>query len=259
MKKNKKTILIYTIFISLISTSVFAKSCFVCGGTYFPSAVATLVRNLYNLVKLLVPVLIIIMGMVDLLRAVMASDEKKMAEATPKLIKKLIAGVTIFLIFTIVQFVFKNLLGRNDALSNSLFDCVTYFISEEPNDYECPTREDNISDWVNSHTSNSSSSTVSNKKHQECSQRSYSDCTDDCEWYEYSGASSGRCRPVNTNKKCTDLSASECENAKNLKCGWSQAGYKCLDKKFADTCNCQNNCSCGNSTASQNCAKYCAS
>lgn len=155
MKKNKKTMLIYTIFISLISTSVFAKSCFVCGGTYFPSAVATLVRNLYNLVKLLVPVIIIIMGMIDLLKAVMASDEKKMAEATPKLIKKLIAGVTIFLIFTIVQFVFKNLLGRNDALSNSLFDCVTYFISEEPNDVACPSREDSNSQYTISgeHTS----------------------------------------------------------------------------------------------------------
>ena len=67
------------------------------------------------------------------------------------------------------------------------------------------------------------------------------------------------CRPVNSDKKCTDFSHNECENAKNLTCGWSQAGYKCLDKNFADTCNCENNCSCGNATASENCAKYCTS
>ena len=139
MKKTNK-LLIYTIIISLISTSVFAQDCFVCGGTYFPTGVATLVRNLYNLIKLLVPVVIIIVGMVDLLRAVMASDEKKMEESKSRLIKKLIAGVTIFLLFAIVQFVFKNLLGHNGALSSSMFDCVTYFISEEPSSTACPSR-----------------------------------------------------------------------------------------------------------------------
>lgn len=145
MRKNKKSMLIYTIFISLISTSVFARECFTCGGTYFPTAIATLVRNLYNLVKLLVPVLIIIMGMVDLLKAVMASDEKKMEESKPKLIKKLIAGVVIFLIFTIVQFVFKNLLGHNGLFSKSMFDCVNYFIAEEPTSIVCPDRQNNAS------------------------------------------------------------------------------------------------------------------
>ncbi len=150
MKKTNK-LLIYAIFISLVSTTVFAQECFVCGGTYFPTGVAILIRNLYNLIKLLVPVIIIITGMIDLLRAVMASDEKKMDESKSKLIKKIIAGVTIFLLFAIVQFVFKNLLGHNDALSNSMFDCVTYFISEEPSSATCPTREDNVTDWVNDH------------------------------------------------------------------------------------------------------------
>lgn len=140
MKKNQLKLLVYTIFISLISTSILAKDCFECAGTYFPIGVATLVRNLYNLVKVLVPVIIIITGMVELIRAVMASDEKKMDESKTKLIKKIIAGVVIFLLFAIVQFVFKNLLANNDALSNSMLECVTYFISEEPSSTACPAR-----------------------------------------------------------------------------------------------------------------------
>ena len=142
MKKNKKMLFIYTMFISLISTSVFASGCFVCGGAYFPVGLSTLIRNIFNLIKVLVPVIIIIMGMVDLLKAVIASDEKKMDEAKPKLIRKIISGVVIFLIFAIVQFVFGNLLIGTGAMKGSMLECVNYFINEEPSVQECPSRDD---------------------------------------------------------------------------------------------------------------------
>lgn len=114
--------------------------CFYCGDAYFPIGLSTLTRNIFNLVKILVPVIIIIMGMLDLLKAVMASDEKKMAEAMPKLIRKLIAGVEIFLIISIVQFVFKNLLVNTGAMENSMLECVNYFIADKPDSVACPSR-----------------------------------------------------------------------------------------------------------------------
>lgn len=231
MKKTNK-LLIYTIIISLISTSVFAQDCFVCGGTYFPTGVATLVRNLYNLIKLLVPVVIIIVGMVDLLRAVMASDEKKMEESKSRLIKKLIAGVTIFLLFAIVQFVFKNLLGHNGALSSSMFDCVTYFISEEPVSATCPTREDSIKDWINEHKYDSYKAPSASSS-DDCSKRSKNEryCTNmsGCKWdstnkkcYKYTASS------ANSDDDCSKRSANEryCTNMSG--CKWD--GKKCLKK-----------------------------
>lgn len=124
-------------------------ACFKCGGAYFPIGLSTLTRNILKLIKILVPVIIIIMGMVDLLKAVMASDEKKMAEAMPQLIRKLIAGVVIFLIISIVQFVFKNLLVNTGAMENSMLDCVKYFVAAEPNDVACPSREDSNSSSKN--------------------------------------------------------------------------------------------------------------
>lgn len=226
MKKTNK-LLIYAIFISLVSTTVFAQECFVCGGTYFPTGVATLVRNLYNLVKLLVPVIIIIMGMVDLLKAVTASDEKKMEESKSKLIKKLIAGVTIFLLFAIVQFVFKNLLGHNGALSNSMFDCVTYFISEEPSSATCPTREDNVNDWITDHKYDSYKAPSATSS-DDCSKRSSTE--------RYCTNMSG-CKWDSTNKKCYKYTATsnnsnkkDCESECNSKyTQGTTAHFHCLD------------------------------
>ena len=127
-----------------VTDSIVPGGCFVCGETYIPVGVSTLTRNIFNLIKVLVPVIIIITGMIDLLKAVIASDEKKMDEVKPKLIRRIISGITIFLILSIVQFVFKNLLVRNAALDNSMLDCVNYFIAEKPVAIHCPSRKDTV-------------------------------------------------------------------------------------------------------------------
>lgn len=275
MKKNKKMLFIYTIFISLVSTSVFASECFKCGNAYFPIGLSVLTRNLFNLVKILVPVVIIIMGMVDLLKAVMASDEKKMDEAKPKLLRKIISGIVIFFIFSIVQFVFNNLLGRNGLFSNSMLECVNYFLSEEPSVVSCPGRPEGSNEIDNSSSGNNSGPTNNghNSSGQTVSSSTYTDCAEynnnsdngsqcnadpKCEW-QSAGQSSGACLPINSGKVCTDFNSFDCANAVNLDCAWSQAGYRCLDKKYANTCNCQNNCHCGDGKAAENCAKSCAS
>lgn len=225
MKKNNKMLFIYTIFISLISTSVFASECFVCGNTYFPLGISTLIRNIFNLIKVLVPVIIIIMGMIDLLKAVIASDEKKMSEATPKLIRKLISGIMIFLILSIVQFVFKNLLSNNGLFSDSMLDCVNYFIAEEPDAIACPEREDNVSDYINT------------SKAQKCANKSQSECTGSCSWGYHNGSSTAYCAlkkssgssngnggtsgDNSTKKNCSEYkNSSDCPSGPNDRCSW---------------------------------------
>lgn len=140
MKKNR--LLMYTLLILLVGISVEARDCFVCNSTYLPKSLVILSRNLMNLVQVIVPVIIIITGMIDLLKAVMASDEKKMSEAGPKLIKKIIVGIFIFLVFVIVKVVFSNFLGS----SNKSLQCASYFLSGAADDYipstSCPSRKD---------------------------------------------------------------------------------------------------------------------
>lgn len=117
-------------------SSTSTKQCINCNNTYIPYSLSVLSRNIINLVQLLVPVIIIITGMIELLRAVIAGDEKKMDEVKPTLIRKIIAGVIIFLIFAIVKFGFSFLGSR----ANATLKCVSYFISEEGNEVNCPER-----------------------------------------------------------------------------------------------------------------------
>ena len=81
-------------------------------GVVFNEKIPQIVSLLINLIKVGVPVLLIIFGMLDLGKAVMAGEEKEIKEAQKMLIKRLIYGVVIFFVVTIVQVVF-NLIGRS--------------------------------------------------------------------------------------------------------------------------------------------------
>jgi len=222
MKKNKKMLFIYTMFISLISTSVFASECFVCGNTYFPLGVSTLIRNIFNLIKLLVPVIIIIMGMIDLFKAVVASDEKKMSEAMPKLVRKLISGIMIFIILSIVQFVFKNVLNNNGLFTDSMMDCVNYFIAEEPDAIACPERGDNVTQYVKK------------AKILKCINKSESECKGECSWDYHNGAQDAYCAPKGkaASTPCDNVPLNECKNVSG--CRWD--GKACIPLYVTESC-----------------------
>ena len=71
------------------------------------------VLNIFNLVgkivfilKIAIPIIIVILATLDLGKAVMAGEEKAIKEAQNMLIKRLIYGVAIFFVVTIVQVVF---------------------------------------------------------------------------------------------------------------------------------------------------------
>ena len=59
------------------------------------------------IVKIVVPLLLIIFGIVEFTNAVIASDDTQIKKSTSKLVKKVIAGVVIFLIPTIITFIFN--------------------------------------------------------------------------------------------------------------------------------------------------------
>lgn len=56
-------------------------------------------------IKVVVPILLIISGMIDLAQAVMKQDEKDIKKAQSLLVKKLIAAVLVYLVITIVTIV----------------------------------------------------------------------------------------------------------------------------------------------------------
>lgn len=66
-----------------------------------------LVKQIYNIIKILIPILIIALSIVDFLTVILISDDKNYKSAWDKFIKRLIIGVIFFLVPIIVSFILE--------------------------------------------------------------------------------------------------------------------------------------------------------
>lgn len=69
------------------------------------ASVVGLAKMVIKVLQLVIPIGLIIMGTIDMAKAVIAGDEKKMKEAQKPFIKRIIAAVIVFLIPIIVNMV----------------------------------------------------------------------------------------------------------------------------------------------------------
>ena len=78
-------------------------------------------------IKIVIPLLLIIFGMLDLGKAVISSDDKAISKAVSQLIRRFIAAVIIFFIPTIVSALFNAVAGIDieNADYNKCVQCVT--------------------------------------------------------------------------------------------------------------------------------------
>lgn len=60
-------------------------------------------RGLFPIIQIGIPIILIVMGSIDLGKAVMSSDDKEIKGATGKLIKRAIAAVAVFFVTTAVS------------------------------------------------------------------------------------------------------------------------------------------------------------
>jgi len=60
-------------------------------------------RGIFPILQIGIPILLIVMGSIDLGKAVLSSDDKEIKGATGKLIKRAIAAVAMFFVTTIVS------------------------------------------------------------------------------------------------------------------------------------------------------------
>lgn len=82
-----------------------------CGGL---GPIITFIKGLFTIIKIVVPIILLIMGAIDLAKAVLASDDKEIKAATSKLTKRAIAAVAIFFSVTIVE-VIMGLVGGDGS------------------------------------------------------------------------------------------------------------------------------------------------
>lgn len=107
-----------------IDTLVFVE----CGGaTDIPVQVPQLISFAVNLLKILTPIILIVVGMITLIKAIVASREDEIKKAQSSLVKKLIASALVFFVVTIVQFVILKIADGGDA--DGIDSCMNCFLN----------------------------------------------------------------------------------------------------------------------------------
>lgn len=128
----------------------------ICGDITIDRMVPAFISTAVNIIKILIPIILIIFGILDLAKAITGNDEKVMKEAQGKLIKRIVYAVIVFFVVALVQFIFGVLSkASGDASGNSLTKCVDCFINNK-----C----DNGSQVQNSTNNNQSGSTQKTQK-----------------------------------------------------------------------------------------------
>lgn len=75
-----------------------------CGGFLF---IVKIIRNgLFPVLQIGIPIILIVLGTLDLGKAVISSDDKAVKEAQGKLIKRCIYAICVFFIVTIISLLF---------------------------------------------------------------------------------------------------------------------------------------------------------
>ena len=89
---------------------------------------ATFIHNIITLIKIAVPIVLVIFGMLDLGKGVVASKEDEIKKGQQTFIKRLLAGVIVFFIVTIIQLVISLI----DKESNGAFwECANKIMNGE--------------------------------------------------------------------------------------------------------------------------------
>ena len=97
-----------------------------CGNAEIPAPIPPITRTIVNLIKIATPLALIIMGMIDLLKAVISNDEKKIKDNQTAFIKRLIPAIIVFLVVSIIQL----LIGLVADNSSSITNCINCMISD---------------------------------------------------------------------------------------------------------------------------------
>ena len=99
-----------------------------CVGTTLPDYAGYYISLVYVGIRIGIPILLIIVGMLDMGRAIVAKKEEDVKKAQGLLVKKLLIGVIVFLLPYLVEFVVK-VATRDD----SLVDCIKRLIDYRHN------------------------------------------------------------------------------------------------------------------------------
>lgn len=114
---------------------VLMNSEYTCGGTnlIFSGTFPYLVSTVVTIIKIAVPILLIIFGMLDLGKAVVAAKEDEIKKGQQTFIKRAIAAAIVFFVIQVVQIIVRFISGNDQNIAG----CFNCFISGETDTGAC--------------------------------------------------------------------------------------------------------------------------
>lgn len=116
------------LFLPLIFISpVYAKTTYVkCGNIQqLPYKILQLSNTGINILQILVPVILVILGTVDLVKAVASQKDDELKKAQTTFVKRLIMGALVYFVVVIVKLLISVIGNGNE----SIWHCVECFVS----------------------------------------------------------------------------------------------------------------------------------
>lgn len=101
-----------------------------CGSVYFiPQELPFFTHLIMNLIKIVVPIVLILKGFIDIIKAVTGNNEDAIVKARSKFFKRLIPALSVFLVILLVQFIFDIIASDDESTTFSL--CVDCFLNND--------------------------------------------------------------------------------------------------------------------------------
>ena len=92
-----------------------------------PKAIPQLTKLFFDLMKIAVPIVLVIKGIIDMLKAVSAQKEDEIKKGQQTFIKRLVAAALFFLVVLITQFTFS--VVGTDSEANTVASCINCFMN----------------------------------------------------------------------------------------------------------------------------------
>ena len=99
----------------------------VCGGVKIPYVVAQITSLFITIIQIAVPILIIIFGMVDLIKAIINQKEDEIKKGWHTFFKRLIIGMLVFLVIVFVKFIIGIVAEKSET------NCIDCFVNNQCN------------------------------------------------------------------------------------------------------------------------------
>ena len=126
----KKSFIKFTIFsllcLFVCNTNVFAAdiTCNALGNAKIDSSIVDLIHMIILVLQIAVPILLVVFGMLDLMKAVIAQKEDEIKKGQQTFIKRLVAAIIFFFIIAIVKFAISAISKDN----GDIISCMNCFI-----------------------------------------------------------------------------------------------------------------------------------